>query len=352
MSERTRRPGRSIDAAEVRAALTRGQIVERFELKASGPDGGWWRGHTCPACKKHWRVLAGSGFCLSPRGWVCKACGAKGDLLDLLARLAGLDIRQQFPQVLELGAELAGARPADDPATRYRRLAERDRVERTQKAQEVAAAHEQRRLARQTAPNIWDDQRADHLRGRRYLEGRGLDVDTLIERDLVRFGPVGWRSSDLAGDPTIALHDWDGVVVNVVRRRMARDEPKAPGLKGHPTDGTLVGHVGEILRGARVIVTEGVIDSLTAAVAWPGAVVLGAHGAAQMPAVVAAAAPRVRTVGGQLFIVPDPDQPGQDAAVEAAGHALVEGFSVDRDLHFIELGDCDLNDAWCAGWRP
>ncbi len=347
------RPAARLDAAEVRAALTRELVVKHFDLEVRGRDGGWWRGRTCPACAKRWRDLTGSGFCIGRRGWACKACGAKGDLLDLLARLAGLDIRREFPLVLELGAEVAGVRPADAPAARARRLAELTRVERERQAASVTATQQQRRRARQTAPSIWHDQLADHLRGRRYLEGRGLEVDALVGRGLVRFGPVGWRPSDIAGDPTVALHDWDGVVVNVVRRRMADDEPKAPGLKGHPTDGTLVGHLGQIRPGVDVIVTEGVIDSLTAAVAWPKAVVLGAHGAARMPAIVAAAAPRVKAAGGRLLLIPDADPPGHAAAVDGGMRAMDLGLELDVDLILVEPdGYDDLNAAWCGGWRP
>lgn len=64
-----------------------------------------------------------------------------------------------------------------------------------------------------------------------------------------------------------------GFVPTALFVRTGGDEPKTPGLTGHPTDGTLVGHLGLIARGSDVIVAQGVIDSLTAALAWPDAAV-------------------------------------------------------------------------------
>ncbi len=347
------RPAARLEAGEVRAALTREMIVEHFHIEVRGREDGWWRGRQCPACRKRWGSLAGSGFCIGQRGWVCKACSAKGDLLDLVGRMAGLNLGTHFTVVLSLAAALAGVTPDANPVMRASRRVELAKVELARRRAAAIAETQRRHEARQTARSIWDGQLTDHPSGRAYLAGRGLDAGALIARGAVRFCPVGWRPADQAGDPTVALYDWDGTVLSVVRRRIALDEPKAPGLTGHPADGTLVGHVGQITKAVDVIVTEGVVDSLTAALAWPHAVVLGAHGAAQLPAVVAGAAPRVKAAGGRLIIVPDPDQPGQDAAVEAARHALKVGFSLDRDLDVVELGaGRDLNAAWCAGWRP
>jgi hypothetical protein len=103
---------RRLDAAEVRAALTRDLVTQHFGIEVRGRPNGWWRGRACPACGKVWRDLAGSGFCIGTRGWTCKACGAKGDITDLVARLASFDTRRDFARVLELAASIAGVVPS------------------------------------------------------------------------------------------------------------------------------------------------------------------------------------------------------------------------------------------------
>lgn len=348
-----RATGAWLHAAEVKAALPRGLVVKHFGLEVRGRAGGWWRGRTCPACQKRWRDLAGSGFCIGEHGWKCQTCGEKGDLLNLFAWLAGIDIDREFQRVLELAAGAAGLTPCTDPAERACRKAELAHAETVRRRDEAVRQHRRRIDARNRAGRLWPRLMADHERGRAYLTSRGLDVDTLVARGLVKFCQRGWLRSDAAGHPAIALHDWDGVVLNLVRRRTEDGGPKAPGLTGAPTDGTLVGHLDQISPGMDVVVPEGVVDSLTAALAWPHAVILGAPGAAQMPAVVTAAAPRVRIAGGRILIVPDNDTPGKRAAVEAGRRAFDAGLVWRRDVVLVRFGDHrDLNAAWTAGWRP
>ncbi|MBE7449181.1 MAG: toprim domain-containing protein [Kofleriaceae bacterium] len=341
-----------LDADDVRAALTRELVVQHVNLEVRGRPDGWWRGRKCPACGKAWRDLAGSGFCIGTRGWTCKACTASGDLLDLLARLTGLEPRRDFRRVLALGAQLAGVSAADHDGTQARRRRDHTARDAARRRHEANDAHARRRDARRRAGQLWPRLQVDHPAGRAYLGHRGLDVDALIARGLIRFYSTGWRVGDATGDPAVALHDGDGELLNVVRRRIGLDEPRTPGLRAAPTDGTLVGRLDQIQARVDVVITEGIVDTLTAALAWPASVVLGAHGAAQLSCVVAAAAPRVRGWGGRLVLVPDPDPAGQDAAVRAAEHALRAGMSMRRDLDVLELGGHDLNEAWRAGWRP
>lgn len=348
-----RASGAWLDAAEVKAALPRGLVVRHFGLETRGRASGWWRGRTCPACQKRWSDLAGSGFCINEHGWKCHACGKKGDLLDLFARLAGIDIDRDFQLVLELAAGAAGLTPCADPAERVRRKAELAHAESARRRADADLQHRRRIDARTLAAGLWPRLVADHERGRAYLASRGLDVDTLVARGLVKFCPRGWLRSDAAGHPAIALYDWDGVVLNMVRRRTEDSGPKTPGLNGAPTDGTLVGHLDQIGPGMDVVVPEGVIDSLTAALAWPRAVVLGAHGAEQVPAVVAAAAPHVMAQRGRLLIVADNDTHGKRAALEAGRRAFDAGLVWRRDVVLVRFGDHrDLNAAWTTGWRP
>jgi DNA primase len=110
--------------------------------------------------------------------------------------------------------------------------------------------------------------------------------------------------------------------------------------------------VQEIAKGVNTIVTEGVIDTLTAIVKWPGRTVLGAHGAGQLTAIVEAAAPRVKATGGKLVLVPDGDDVGKRQMVRAGEKALAAGLVMDSTLIVVEVAPHrDLNEAHCKGWK-
>jgi hypothetical protein len=190
----------------------------------------------------------------------------------------------------------------------------------------------------------WSQLAAEHPRGRAYLAARGLaDAAPMVRYDLRH-----------DGSPAIPLFTSDAQIRNVVRRRLPElGEPKTPGLYACPTAGTLLGAVSQIAAGRPVVVTEGVADTLTAAIAWPGAVVLGAHGADNLPAVVRVAAPRCASAEVPLLLVPHNDTAGYTAALAAAKLAVEAGLSARRgSLHVVKHRCKDLNDAWRAGWRP
>lgn len=186
--------------------------------------------------------------------------------------------------------------------------------------------------------------------GEAYLEERGLWPEVLRAADVVRFNGDG--------DVCVALHHLaiGAAVVNVVRRlhpRNVRGKLKVLGLRDCSNEGTLVGHVDQIRSGDRVVLVEGVVDSLTARCAWPGAVVLGAHGAAKMPEVAAEAARRCYQLGASLTIVADDDPTGTQAGVAAAKEAIAAGLVPHETLFDVDLeGRKDLADAWKDGWRP
>ena len=288
--------------------------------------------------------------------WCDHAHGCTGDVLDLVAGLNNLDAHRDFVQVLELAADIAGVGPGADPQAVARALERRQQEQR---------ALEERKAARQAAAirmaaKAWGELGRHHQVGARYLElQRGLDVAQLIERNLVRFGQ--------AGDPFVALWSSGGGVRNIVRRCLTGDT-KVLGYAGAPTSGTLVGRLCDLTRGRLVVLTEGVVDTLTACLAWPDALVLGAHGAAEMPKIARAVAPRVASCGGELLICGhnDPDQKhgaagvGQQRADEAMQLAIEAGLvgtnaggePITRVKHVAFGAHKDLNDAYVAGWRP
>ncbi len=200
--------------------------------------------------------------------------------------------------------------------------------------------------------DVWERCSLRSSAGETYLRARGLDGVVLAERGLVRFHPK-------SNAPMVPLFDLaiGAAMVNVVRRSLPRDvtagAPKTFGMRECPTMGTLVGNVDDIRQGGEVVVVEGVIDSLTAASAWPHATVLGAHGALRIPDVVEEAAARARAKRARLLLAVHADETGTSYAREAALRALKIGMRLDRDLLLVDHGDAkDLNDAWVDGWRP
>jgi hypothetical protein len=198
-----------------------------------------------------------------------------------------------------------------------------------------------------TATAHWDSLTAMHQRGYAYLSERGVDEIIEIWQDAIRF------DAHHAGSPAIPLYARDGQIRNVVVRRVPElGEPKTPGLKDCPTAGTFINAVCQIERGRDVVLTEGVMDSLTARLVWHKAIVLGAHGAGNLPKIAKLAAPAVAATGTRMLVVPHRDRRGYETAKQACALAVEAGLSIRRGtLAIIRHGAKDLNDAWRGGWR-
>lgn len=276
--------------------------------------------------------------------WQCFPCDIKGDLLTFVAEAERLDVTRDFPAVLAKAASIAGVE--DDGTIDHARA---DAMRAAAELAHKRAEEERKATALAAVPKAtahWQGLHDRCVRGEEYLASRGLR--SLVGSASVRF------DDEHGGSPAIRLFDVDGSIRNVVRRRLPElGEPKTPGLYGCPTAGTLVHSLGKIQPGGTVVVTEGVVDSLTALVAWPGWVVLGAHGAGNMGKVTHGAALKAAMCGARLAVVPHDDRAGYKAASAAADAALSAGLSIVRGtFSFIKHGAKDLNDAWCAGWRP
>ena len=278
--------------------------------------------------------------------WHCKRCNAGGGPLQAVALLAGLSIANDFPRVLEIAAEIAGVVADADPVAAQR---QRDDAKRRAEERRAAAAADERARrarAREIATAEWARLLRRHDRGERWLTGRSIDPASPIARDLVRFYPCG--------DPAVAIYSSAGAITNVQRRRIEPgDGPKAIGLRDCPIVGTMVGNVEQIVGGCDVVIAEGVTDALAASLAWPHAVILGAHSAGTYATIARVAAPRVRLAGGRLLLCIDADDAGEAAGIAAVRHAFASGLALDRTLVLVDTGDHhDLADAWAAGWRP
>jgi DNA primase len=329
-----------IDVAEVRVALTARRVLDYYQHPTRRGGRDELESSACPRRADHSRraftVNVNTGL------WRCYPCAIQGDAISLVAEFERLDPRKAFPTVLARAAEIAGVVAQDIPDAERERRRQAWRAERV-RAEAAAAAQRARRDAEAipTATRYWASCAHENARGAEYLAERGLaDAARIVRYD--------------HGSPAIPLHTSRGDVRNVVRRRLPElGEPKTPGLRDCPTAGTLLGHLDEIRPGSTVVATEGVADTITAALAWTDGVILGAHGACNLPAVARAAAVRAASVRARLVLAPHDDATGRSAAIEAAHAAIDAGLSLrDGSLIVIKHGEKDLNDAWRNGWRP
>lgn len=193
--------------------------------------------------------------------------------------------------------------------------------------------------------------------GERYLAGRGLDVDALLDRGLVLFddrGRPALRLCDLeTGEST--GYQWREIQPGI--------EPKIRARKGSRLVGAaLSGRLTDLDEGRDVaVICEGLVDTLVACLAWPTAAVFGSPGASQLGRIAGVVARRVAELNGWLLLVADNDDSGVRAATMAVRNAIAAGLTLAPNdapldgvgqIRLVDLGDHhDLADAWRAGWR-
>jgi len=333
----------TLDIEEIRHALTARRIVDFYQHTTHRSGRSELESSACPRRSDHPRRAFTIN--LETGQWRCFPCGIGGDPLRLVAEFEHLSDRDDFPAVLARAAEIAGVSASELPNDE--RAARREQWRRERLAAEKAERAKRAELEASAVPRAtryWASLVPAHRSGLEYLAMRGLEAAAPLVRFDLHHG----------GSPAIPLHTSTGEIRNVVRRRLPElGEPKTPGLPQCPTAGTLLGKLNDVRRGRATIVTEGVADTITAALAWPDAVVLGAHGACNLPIVVSAAAPRCSAVGAQLFLVPHNDRAGREACTEAGRLAVELGLSLQAGtLAIVKHGAKDLNDAWRDGWRP
>lgn len=334
---------RGVDRADVLAALTVPAVLAHFGIEQTGRPSrrGEVRLRSCPTCGVRGRADA-VGMNLATGRWSCYAGNCAGDILDAVAGWGGLSMAD-FPCVLELAAEIAGVTPQTDRAELER--AKERRADQLAKLE--AATVRDRRIAIYRAVRIWREAPPRGGLGERYLRARGLDPAPLIAAGAVRF---------LHGSPAVALYSSAGQVINVVTRKVdPGDGPKCPGLSGAPSRGTLVGRLDLARPGCRIVITEGVMDSLAAVLAWPGAIVLGAHSWIHLEAIGQAVAKLV--INPEVIIVPHRDPPSKDApkgvGYKGAANAYLAMDAKGIRARFVDVAPAkDLAEAWQAGWRP
>lgn len=301
--------------------------------------GRWLRSRRC-ATDDH----AGDSFGISRDGrWHCFACDKGGDLLALIAMSEKLDLRANFPAVLELAAKIAGLE-SGDPWDALGKPPPKARPP----LPPAMPLPERIALAKRRAAWVWDRlmRRMDAARERRdgrvmsvgdlYLEGRGVGQTAALTED-IRETPMRITMEEMAKSaelkslaylfaaPAIAVpvRGLDGHLVDIrVRRFEPREgQPKIVGMLGGVTAGPaeagrprqLVGCYGnpQNVDSDLVVIVEGLMDYLTALCVWPNACVLGAVEAGSLALVTAHAARQLaaRDRESRMIIVEQADPP-------------------------------------------
>lgn len=337
----------------VEAALTVPAVLQWYHVDYT--DGPEIRLAECPRCgasvkREGFALNRDTGRWTHHTGPVGKDNPCRGNLLDLVAAFEQLDRKRDFRTLVERAATIAGIGESTDRAE-LDAIRERHARERKQRTREAAA---RRAEATAKVPGRWTSLARRSSPGEAYLKGRGLDPAELVAVDAVRF---------IEDEPAVRLHAYDSAIVNIVRRyRVPRKTPsgdtrKMVGLTACTTDGTLVGKVADLDVAGEgpdvAVLTEGVADTLAGVLAFSGCVVVGANGAARMPDVAAAIAPRLVEARGWLLVVPHVDGgTGEDWAAKAVIEAERAGLELDRSIHLVDVRPAkDLADAWRDGWR-
>lgn len=331
-----------IDLVDVKAALSTRAVLEFYSWKVRR-SGDELESTSCPSRSEHNRrafvINANTGR------WQCFPCGSSGDLFDFIAEVERLS---DFPSVIARAAEIAGVGPSqlsDEERHARREAWKQKQIEAEKREQQERLARDQAAVGIATA--YWEQLLPAHDRGLSYLASRYVD-EAVEFGDCVRFDPAH------EGSPSVPLFNSAGELWSVVARRYPElGEPRMLGLYRCPGRGTLVNPVTQIESDRDVILVEGVFDALTARLAWHTAVVLGAHGAGNLPLVARVAAPLILRARTRMLLVPHQDARGFEAARKACEIAMEAGLSVARgSLAIIDHPEKDLNDAWRLGWRP
>lgn len=327
-----------------------GRVLDRYGVEYQD-RAAELRTRLCPECGQRSRpsvsISTETGL------WIDFAHGCHGDILALVAGYGGLDIRSEFPRVLELGAEIAGLSPVEADLERHRPTAERHRAPNGDRNPEEA----KRAALRASMPERWAALAHRDDVGERFLVERGLDPEGLCARgDVVRYSS--------SGDPAMALRDLaNGQIVGIQYRCLDGGRKLTCEFGSKVKGAALWGRRADLdPDGVDVaVLVEGFADTLAAHLQWPGCAIFGAPGADQLPRIASAVARRVVEVRGWLLIAVDDDEAGVNQAAKAivaavdAGLALAPstaGIDGPYTVRLIELGPHhDLADAHRVGWR-
>jgi phage/plasmid primase-like uncharacterized protein len=270
-----------------------------------------------------------SVFILGPkRGkWIDFSSGDKGDMVDLVARMRGIDPRAAIEEIRRWLGLPAGERPVVVSA-----------------AQRAAEDAEDLARRRAKALEIWRRAGATGAATAAYLRTRGI---SMVPGGWLRQGRVGGKALAFLGEGAETLGVLDTLVfaasdaegkLRAVQQILVRDGHKAPLKTAKLTRGDVRGAAVRMGRGETVVLCEGPETglSLRECTGLPVAVALGAGLLHQVTF-----GTEVRSV----IIAADLGTPGLDAAERAAAAMRARGLAVRIALPPDGAGEkADFND--------
>lgn len=345
----------TLDRTTVQAALRAEDVIQHFAIA------GQWRGRWLRSSRCSVGDHTSDAFGIARDGhWHCWSCDQGGDLLKLIATGEKLDMRNDFPRILEIAAAIAGVDDDESFGGRGTRPPPKVRapiapVEPLDKRVALAKKRAKWVWSRLYAWNdtTWSDSpkvvpwgapgrhsAADIYLGRE----RMLDPNAIRLREDLRETPMRitieetCKSADMksmayvfatpgVAIPVRCVTTGDLVDVRIRRYEPRPDQPKIVGMLGGVTAGPSEGGRPRVLVGCyghphcidpgpsrTVVVCEGAMDYLTALCLWPDAQVLGAVDAGSLNLVAGHAARGLAGYpGGKLVIVEQNDGYGAAA---------------------------------------
>lgn len=316
------------NAADIKNTLTIPQFLRLhgYKLRASGVER---RSRVCPWCG------LGKSEKFSSRADVaiCHSCQGSGDLFEVAAAVYNKSLKTDFVWLLNELASAAGlSANSNRPTTAPNQYAKRQ-------AEEEEEQRETQLEAEQRAEERWHGLAMRSESGEAFLRKRGV----LNAAGHVRF---------TKGTICIPIYR-DGRLTNIYER--SHTGPRyivgQRGCKNHGTMGEprrLTSHT------KGITVVEGGMDYLSALLMTKEHLVLGAHGAHQLPYVAGVGARLLQDTPGELVFVPhlnDSNGTGLTMVQKAKEAAMAAGLSPKRiRIRGLPEGCDDLNDELMM-WR-
>lgn len=106
-----------LDASELKARIDAREVARALGVRIASERGHAWSVH-CPNAAGHSNGDRNPSASVYRDGWTCHGCGDGGDVFGLAATVYGLDVRRDFPRVLEIVAEIDGSAVIEPPPKR------------------------------------------------------------------------------------------------------------------------------------------------------------------------------------------------------------------------------------------
>ena len=218
-------PSRRLDFKALRARADFARLLEAYgiELKKDGTRPGQYKA----LCPFHEDTVPSLKVNTEKNIFHCFACGAKGNILDFVMEMDGVEIREAAAKVAEIcGLDTrslrAGARVAKAEAKRRSDRQDQSPAAPPPAEPETPAAPADDDLPTHNPPLSFTLQLLQDAELTLWLQERGIDA---AASERFGLGRVSMRSRTLGGRLAIPLHDRDGQLIGYCGRHIGDDGP-------------------------------------------------------------------------------------------------------------------------------